>query len=395
MNKFPKTLLLSRSVPPAPSGSAVIIANLARQFGSEEMVIIGSYYPGAPPVEWKIDWPRLIYANAQPPWNWRGARWIRWGQWPLLLLRAFWTLVTDRCQVILAVFPDESFLLASYVLARLTGKPFYVYFHNTFSELRPGSRFARWLQPRVFARAQHVFVMSEGMREFYRVKYPDLSCTPLVHSFNEELPDPEEVALPPLSRPLQLALFGNVNASNREAAGRVALLANTTPDANLTILTGSPPSFLKSLGFNGDNISIETVSRDLLLGRLSNADVIVLPHGFYGAAPDEEVATIFPTRTIEALICQRPILAHMPGDCFLARFLRRHDCALIVDEPSVDAMRKGLERLRADGELRHRLVSNALVAARQFQAPLVATHLRKVIQGGTALVGAQQAVENG
>jgi hypothetical protein len=140
-----------------------------------------------------------------------------------------------RCQAILAVFPDEIFLSVGYVLARLTGKPLYAYFHNTYLENWQNSRLAHWLQPRVFATARHVFVMSEGMHRLYQVNYPGLQCSPLAHSFNEPLPEPGDVILPPVHQPLRLVLFGNINRSCAEAATRIAQLVQVTPGVHLTL----------------------------------------------------------------------------------------------------------------------------------------------------------------
>ena len=386
MKHFPKTLLLSRSIPPAPTGSGVIIGNLARQFRADEMVVLGAYYIGRPKIEWRKEWPPLTYATVEAPDGVRGARWLRWAQFPLLLLRAWWTLVSRRCKAILVVFPDDRFLLAAYVLARLTQKPLYPYFHNTYLENQPNSRLARWLQPHVFGLARHVFVMSEAMEHLYSKNYPGLPCSPLLHSFNDPLPQAERVSLPPMHHPTRLVLFGTVSASNAEAISRIAQLVHTMPGVQLTVFSGTSHSYLKRLGFTGDRIRIKTVSHDLLMDGLRDGDIILLPHGFHGDIADEEIATIFPTRTVEALISQRPILAHLPTNCFLAEFLRRHQCALTVDEPDTAALKHAINRLRQDDALRARLVRQALITARQFQPSIVAAHLREIMQHETVLV---------
>ena len=88
------------------------------------------------------------------------------------------------------------------------------------------------------------------------------------------------------------------------------------------------------------------------------------------------MANAIPTRTIEYLLCGRPILAHAPADWYLTRFLKQHDCALLVTEPSVSALLQAVEQLRADQALRARLVRNALRAAKMFDARRVARILR-------------------
>lgn len=387
MNELEKTLLLCRNIPPAPTGASVVVSNLARQFGSNEIVVVGAYYVGCPPQTWRPEWPRLKYATLQPPDGWRGARWIRWAQWPLLLARAWWALVTERCQSIVVVFPDEVFLLAAYVLSLLTGRPLFPYMHNTYLENRPNSRLARWLQPRVFSRSRHVFVMSEGMQRLYQENYPGMQCSPLVHSFNETLPDLNQ-SLPSEHEPLRLVMFGNISASNAEATARIVNVIKSMENVHLTLFSGTSRSYLKQLGVSGDNIAIKTVSYDVLMAGIREGDVIVLPHGFRGPIAEQEIATIFPTRTIEALISQRPILAHTPKDCFFTEFLQSHGCALLVTEPDPVALARAIEQLRHDGTLRSSLVRQALLTARLFQASTVAEHFRSVLMGEPGILDA-------
>ncbi len=378
-DKAPRILYVSRSVPPGASGSAVIAGNLAKQFTPREMVVVGAWFLQSPPVKWEGRWPKIIYASLHPPEHWRGGRVIRWAQFPYILLRIL--LAALRCDVILATYPDEIYLMAAYFAAVLTGKPLYLYFHNTYLEHDRGNLFPAWLQPRVFARARHVFVMSKGMQALYRRYYPQLSCSPLVHSFNEDLPEASQFdPAAPRNTPLMIALSGSVNASNDGAVAHMAQALKAMPQVRMTIYSKTGARYLEKLGVQGEQFRLTTVSRDVLLAELGKADIVFLPHGFGERETIEEVQTIFPTRTIEYLICGQPILAHAPADCFLADFLREHDCALLVTEPDAAALQQAVTRLQNDAALREKLVHNALKAAQQFHAPQVAARLREVLQ---------------
>jgi glycosyltransferase involved in cell wall biosynthesis len=220
--------------------------------------------------------------------------------------------------------------------------------------------------------------MSEGMLELYRERYPHLKCSALTHSFNEALPD---FTTPPEPRsPLRFVICGNINESCREATVRVCKAIAQVEDASLTLLSPTPRSSLQQLGLLCDGVRHETVSRDQVVQRLREADAAVLAHGFEGQMSPEEYRTIFPTRTIEYLICGRPILAHAPAECYLTRFLKEHDCALVVTEPSCSALLHAIERLRADQVLRALLVRNALRAAEMFEARRVAGLLRRHLE---------------
>jgi glycosyltransferase involved in cell wall biosynthesis len=290
---------------------------------------------------------------------------------------------------IISVFPKEEFLLAGYLTACWTGARFFPYFHNCYVENRKaiGLLSARWLQSRVFARAERVLVISEGLAELYRARYPAVDIFVLPHSFNEDVP---AFVPPPAPRsPPSLVLSGNINESCRDAAVRVSQAVAQHPNATLKLLSGTAPSVVARLGMLHARVRHATVTREVLLSELSGADIVVLPHGLSGAAAPEEYQTIFPTRTIEYLICGRPILAHAPADCFLTRFLKEHDCALVVDQPSCAAIVDAIECLRTDAELRSRLVRNALRTAQAFRAPKVAANLRQHLAGAESKIGAE------
>lgn len=374
-----KVCLISWSLPPEPTGSAVIVGNLAKQFSTDEMVLVGEKPCERPSIAWREEWPKLQHIGIGLPSSWRGGRWWRRLQIPLMFLRSVQLVRKSRCSVLLVIFPNEDYLLVGYLTALWTQLPLFLYFHNTYLENRRGLsfRFARWLQGHAFARAQHVFVMSDGMMQLYRNRYPTLDCSVLLHSFNEDIPIFDNPPEP--HSPLRLVICGNINESCREATLRFCDALAEMKNVQLTILSGTPREEIEELGLLRNWTRYDSVSRDQVLSRLADADIVVLPHGFTGKCAAEEYHTMFPTKTIEYLISGRPILAHTPPDCFLTTFLRQHGCALIVDEPTSTALIAAVERLRNDADLRRSLVSRALLAARLFHAPVVACHLRDEI----------------
>lgn len=358
------------------SGSSIIVGSLAKQFSREEMVMAGEDPGVGFPVSWREDWPEIFYLIKRWPIRRRIEKWWRRLLFPLLLTRCLRLALRYGCNNLVVVFPNEEFLLAGYLTAVLTGAKLYPYFHNTYREARKGLSFlfACWLQARVFSRASHVFVMSQGMVELYRERYPDLDCSALPHSFNESLPDFSPPPEP--GSTLHLVISGSIHEVCLDAAVRVGKAISQAEHCSLTLLSGTPRRYLQSIGLLHDGVRHESVSRDDLIMRLKEADIVVLPHGFSGRFSCEEYRTIFPTRTIEYLICGRPILAHSPKNCYLTRFLKQNRCALVVDEQSIPALLEAISRLRTDAQLRSDLVRNALGAAANFHAPRVAKTLR-------------------
>jgi hypothetical protein len=373
-----KLLVLCWTIPPAQTGMAAVVGNLASQFSRDEMLIVGERPHHAPAAAWAHDRPELVYlVNGWPPTR-RGARWWRKIQFLQLLVGCVRMARRHRCTSIMVVFPKVEYLLAGYLAAVVTGARLFPYFHNTYLENREGfgRQVARFVQACVFRRATHVFVMSAGMVELYRERYPGLKCSALVHSFPDRIPD--FVPPPPPRSPLRIMICGNINESCREATIRAGAAIARVEDASLTFLSATPRTLLEQMGLLRRGVGHETP--DQIQPRLREADIVVLPHGFEGEYSADEYRTIFPTKTIEYLLCGRPILAHAPPDSFLVRFLRKHGCALIVDEPSLPAVVQAIGRLRADANLRSALVRNALLAAEQFRATHVAVTLRRELQ---------------
>ena len=147
----------------------------------------------------------------------------------------------------------------------------------------------------------------------------------------------------------------------------------------MMVYTGVGRDYLATVGFVGDKFTITILPRVELLVQLPHADMVLLPHGFVGGASADEIKTIFPTKVIEYLICGKPIIAHTPEGAFLTDFLRQHDCAYVVTEPSIEAVREAITRVATDEALRLRLVQNALRTAEMFHAPNVVKHLREVV----------------
>ena len=218
-----RILYLSWAVPPDTAGSAIIVLNLARQFRGEEMIVAGEKPCGKPPVAWSDQWPELAYIRWVWPFTGRGVRWWRRLQLPYMLWRCLQLVRRRDVDRICRRLPGRNLPPGGLSDRATTGIPLYAYFHNTYLELRPRGlerRFAAWLQGRVFARAKHVFVISEGLSEFYGEQYPGLKQSALPHSFAEPLPAYSPP--PPVGSPLRLVFCGNVNLSCADAAVQMA-----------------------------------------------------------------------------------------------------------------------------------------------------------------------------
>ena len=375
-------LFVSWGMPPSVNGSSVIAENLSRQFSPSEMVLAGQVWAGFGDYQRDPALPRVDYVNQEWTWPKRGQKYVRWTRW-LTLPRITRKLVQiarqEKCGAIVGVFPNEFFLYAAYRAAQRLKLPLYPYFHNTYRENRTGiaRRFADWLEPRVFQAAPVVFVMSEGMQQHYQPIYPQVRFEPLVHTFDESIP--EFAPPPPPHSPLRLAFMGSLNESNVDAARRFADVVNSRSDCVLTTYSGIPDWMFAKVGVCGPRIEHTCVPYDQVTTALRSHDILLFPHGLTGGLSEIEYETIFPTRTIPSLLSGRPIVAHSPPNSFLTRWLRQRDCAEIVEQPDPAALSAAIDRLRDDPARRETLVRNALAAVRQFQGTVVAAEFRRIL----------------
>jgi len=114
---------------------------------------------------------------------------------------------------------------------------------------------------------------------------------------------------------------------------------------------------------------------------LRESDILLLPHGFSGELSPEEYRTIFPTKIMEYLIAQRPILAHVAMGTYLHKFLLENGCALVVDKADVEVLKTAIATLRTNEGLRNELVANSVKTLSQFSGETISTHLREVVWG--------------
>jgi glycosyltransferase involved in cell wall biosynthesis len=379
-----KLLMMAPVVPPVPIAVAFVVKGLLSQFSPDEVIIAAERWPANPPDQTHgPNGHRIHFIGKQMRLPKRGQRffeWLRWFQVPVLTFRLIKLARRERCNAIFGHFPDERCLYAAYLASRWLGMPLFPFFHNTYRENRRGLAYwiASWIQRRVFRSSPVVFVMSEGMQTELRKLYPADHFEPLVHTFDGVIPDFQP--LPPIRTDrVRLGYLGSVNDANLDALLRFCRIVDHTPHLQLDIYSGVPRWYLEKIGVLGPRTRHEQPTDDELPAKLLQNDVLFLPHGLTGGLSPIEYRTIFPTRTIPYLISGRPILAHSPKDSFLTDWLRRYDCAEVVDVPDEVALQNAIERLSKDQKRREQLVRNALQAAHQFHAPQVVNALKSTI----------------
>lgn len=378
-----RILLLSWCLPGMPTGSAVVVEELARQFAQGEMVVAGEDAGFPLPADWSSELPRIVHISTSKPSGSVCAGPIRRliGM-PAFVLRLLRLVDRERIGHLVVVFPSGYYLFAAWIVKALRAVSLFPYLHNTFAENRKGWRllFGNWLTNRLFKASNRVFVMSRGLAEFYEASYPGIGFSVLPHAFSGEFPHMDQSY--ESVGTVRLGMHGSVNEGNADAVRRLLDAFAGNPEFEIIVYSPTSSDELERLGVSRPGIThLSPADRMDVLRGLSTCDVVFLPHGLSGGFSAVEYATIFPTRTIDLLRCGRPILAHCPESSFLTRFLTEHACAEIVTHPDVEALRSALRRLLSDKAMGVALVANAQQAANEFRGDRVAGILRTAVGG--------------
>lgn len=381
-----KILLVSWSVLPNKGGSSIIVENLARNFSNAEMIVLGSkqlfqnnslHRPSTT--------ARFEYFFSELSLFGRGARYFEWfRKWRFQpLVKAIKKMIRqEQIDYVIGIYPNDYYCHAACRAAQALQVPFSTYFHNTYIENTAiKNPRAKEIQAEIFDTARHIFVMSKGMEDFYKEKYQLDKFIPLVHTFNEYPDTKAMTGIPGTDKQrYQLVAIGNFNESNMEATRRFVDTIKTHPRFSLSLYTHVPKMLLKMRGLDVEAIDYKGfVDPDKVHSVLQNYDIMVLTHGFTGGYGPIEYQTIFPTRTIPLLLSGKPIIAHAPDHSFLNHFIKKNNCAALIEQADPQAILNTLDKVASDLDYQKQLVAAARETAAQFYGPEVARQLKKIL----------------
>jgi hypothetical protein len=378
-SKHPPFLIVASALPYESTGTSIVLRRLIENLRADEAVLLAR----APNPGVRLTRPRLPIPAIPVRWlplGLRGERFSRMAGIAPGLAQGLGAVRRHGCGAILAMFPDEFSLTTGYLLHRATGLPLVAYFCDLYLEDRRGrgweAGIARWVQSRVLRAATRLITLNRGMERFYRERY-GIEAVTVPTCINQQVPEAENP--PPPGRPLRIAYSGNVNDTRISSLKMIVEAVGGDPDFAIRYFAPQSPAMLERLGVWAPNASAEFVGDDAtLLARLRDCDVLFLPLTFEVTVHSrDQMATCFGTKAFEYFLAGRPVLVHCPSDYFMARFFHEGGCGLVVSEPSPEALRAALVRLRGDETLRQSVVRGGYAAAREFEGPRVVEVLRR------------------
>lgn len=294
------------------------------------------------------------------------------------------------CKVVLAAPGDLIDLPAAAVACTLSRIPMAVYLFDDYLSL--------WdLPPKVlsviltmekvlFAKASSVIVPNEGLADAIRRRH-GVTCSvirnPRAESMIIQTARISGAMHGETSAPLIVSI-GAINhlnlAAYRTLVAAIGLISGESP--RLEIYMDNDPAQLESEGLSIPGVQLRPhLKPEAHACTLRGADVLFIGYTFDPWVRGV-VNTSSPGELGDYLASGRPLLAMVPPESFLARYLTDNHCALVVDEDDPEAVANGLQRLLHEQGLATDLVAHALERARAEFAPEVsARRLHLVLDG--------------
>ncbi|GAP18819.1 glycosyltransferase family protein [Levilinea saccharolytica] len=373
-------LVVSYSIPNRASGTPVVIRNFLENFECDEVVLMGRPVLKTERVN-NIQFQYPIYKIPVPPVGFRGERLWRFLSVIMGVFTGLYAVRVHNIKALLVFYRDQSSLFTGYILHKLTKLPLHAYFCDIYLENYPkgfDNSLAKWLQPRIFKNASRVFVLTEAMKEYFENQY-GLRPVVLPHCINDANITTQNFSM--ASPPLKIGYLGIVNIDRLPSLKVLCEAIGGDDQFEIDYFTPSPTELLKNEGLLVPNSKCRFIpSNEKLMEELSKCDILFLPVMISTKHKERELqgVTGFPTKTLEYLVCQKPILVHSEKHYFVSRFFEEYHCGYCVNGGAGE-IRSALLRLQDNSHLRENLSKNTIAALRYFDGKTIANHFRQEI----------------
>ena len=373
MYKHGKTLFVSIAYPPNPTASAVVHRHLLDQFDPASFEVITAYFAGAkratvpPGIKKHFIYLSLEFVSSKLH---RMLARIQSKTIPIFLNYQISRVKPAR---VIIGYPDLYWLnLCSNVVIK-RNIPFVAYLHDTILEATYFGRskeLAREVQERIFSKALGVAVMSEGMRALLKQKYQ-------VDSIAWEHIYPEKPVFHTGAKENRAHWSGDVYEVNHKSVARLnEAIARTRMIFSLS--NGKTREQLNAFGITGGHIQkVFYPSRHTYLQQLGTARILLLGLNYADecAIHEDELATIFSTKTPEYLGSGSLIVYHGPSHYFLARFLTEHNCGVVIDSRDAEGVYQQLRHILENYDEYESKIMNAVKCLSLFDPARIAKKL--------------------
>jgi len=377
MYKNGKTLFLSIAYPPNPAAAAVVHRHLLDQFDPKSFVVLTGFFPGAKRAEVPGDVNQhFIYIGFEFLSSKIHRFFARIQKHTIPVFLNLYISIIKPKRIIIG-YPDLYWMDICSKVAVKRRIPFVPYLHDTIVESTSFGRFedlAKEVQDRLFKNAYNIAVMSKGMQDLYQRKY-NLSAVSWEHIY-PETPVPYSG-----EKENRAHWSGDVYEINHRS---VARMNNVFAKLGMqfSVSNGKTREQLKAFGIHGDHLQkVFYPKRADYLKQLSTSKILLLGLNYADECTisEDELSTIFSTKTPEYLGSGSLIVYHGPRHYFLAKFLLENDCGIVLETRNEEDLLAELKNVLDNYASHEYKTRNALGCLSVFNADLVAQKLIKTL----------------
>ncbi len=372
-----KVAILSRVLPPHRSGQSKVLYRLLSGWSPEDYCLIsnGEYNRPLYPTQ-QEEWLPGTYIQHVPT---NGHMTIpKTHQFPRFLFRPLIHMLNIRyrarklkqiikaqeCKAIVACTGDYIDFPSSFLASRYAQVPFFAYMFDWYAYQWTNQldrTLARWVEPYILRSAAGIIVPNERMQEELRNLY-GVSSNIIYNPCDEASLDNKSIETWPTEQgKITIVFTGAVYHANADALTNLvaALCQLNQPEIRLHIYSNQPASMLK-LAANDDEWVVwhDHLSQEPAADVQRKADILFLPLGFHTGI-DEVIRTAAPSKLGDYLASGRPLLVHAPANSFVATYVEKHQCGVVVDQDSPSALAMAIETLLEDSNVRKQISQNA------------------------------------
>lgn len=295
---------------------------------------------------------------------------------PAIVIRGLIIVRKENISTILGISNCGPFLIASYLISRLTHREFHVYLLDAYMDLltsRWQKFIAKVFEPKILGAAKKVLVMSETLQELYWQRYR-IKATVIPHPVNLEsyCPGNNKLEASAGNDEVEIVYTGVVYSPQYDGINNMVKAVNDFgSEIRFSIYTPQDKSVIQALGIEGKNTQIKYVPHTKIAEVQKRAKILFLPISFrkdYFIL----VNTAAPSKMPEYLASGVPILVNAPGYAYVAYFFKKHNCGLVVVENDAGKLKEGIKMLLNDKDIVDYFVNNALKTAMKHDEKKVA-----------------------
>ena len=380
--------LLSHTLPPSPSGQAVMLYRILCGVPEDEYYLIHSrvlpqeegsesnhfhlrarYY--SLPTEPTLSWPRHFrLGHVRNKLNLFLQIYMRAKNIADILRREPATSALVACSGDFADIPAGS------LAGRILRLPFYAYIFDDYVFQWTGSQrwIAKLIAPFIFRPSAGIIGPNEFICEEYQRRYGVKTTVVRNPCDRAELNKEPHIQAHAKNSRIKIIYTGAVYHANFDCFHNLIRAMKSLHEypLELHVFTAQTREQLETQGIQSEKLFIHShVPYSEILEEQRKADILFLPLAFESPIP-EVIRTSAPGKLGEYLASGRPVLAHVPADSFVAYYLEKNQCGLVASENSLASLKVHILKLINDDGFRRVITRNARQRAQLDFDPQVA-----------------------